>query len=215
MRFIRELNINFLGMKYVGFAISSLVIAFCLFYLFTTGITMGIDFAGGHLIRFKYQELPSDDEIRDRLTTVGLSNAIIQSDPQNKDVMIRVMSSDEENLETEQATDSNQDPVVGIVTNALRTDAERENINKGLLDLNIVGTERVTALLMAEDPLNFREQQGLGMSPDEYAEQKYGEAARQLIKQYRDVRHNPEENKYAGLIADIDKALNSITMAGR
>jgi preprotein translocase subunit SecF len=215
MRIIQELNIKFMAMKFVSLSISGIIIAFCLFYLFTTGITMGIDFAGGHLIHFKFEELPSDDEIRNRLGAVGLSNAIIQSDVNNNDVMIRVMVSDEEALEenSSESPSSFRDGIVDLVTNAMRLESEREQASSGLIDLNIDGTESILSLLMAEDPLKIRQQQGLGISPDELARQKYNAVARSLIKRYRDVQHSPESGKVAGIISNIDDALASIEMA--
>lgn len=214
MKLLRELNINFMGMKYFGIVLSSILIIGSLFFIFTSGINMGIDFSGGHLIHLKFENLPSDDEIRSRLAEVGLGNAIIQSDVQNKDVMIRVLVEDEENIEVdaEKLRYSTVDPIVFIVIDAMRSQDELDKVEQGLLDLNIIGTERLTALLMEKDPLNFREQQGLGVSPDDYAREKYNAVSNQLIKQYREFEHRPEEGKVVGIISSMDEALQSITM---
>jgi len=213
MQILKELNINFLGMKWVAIALSTVAICVSLFFIFTSGITMGIDFSGGHLIQFKFQEMPTTTEIRSRLEKIGLGGAIIQTDQANHEVMIRVQISDLENLEStdEEISETTlRDQVITDVTRAMRTESEIQLQESGKLNLNIVGTETLLNHLLVNDPLNIMDRENLNVLPEVRAREVYGDIGDQLIKVYRDSIFDPENDKYAGIIHDIDSAFASL-----
>jgi preprotein translocase subunit SecF len=72
------INIDFVG-KMKWMVIFSLVLTLlCVISFFVRGFYYGIDFAGGTLVQIKFQKEVSADNIRKALTTVGITDSIIQ-----------------------------------------------------------------------------------------------------------------------------------------
>jgi preprotein translocase subunit SecF len=71
-------NINFLRWRGTAFIISSLLIAASIALLATKGLNMGVDFAGGQMIRSTFQQPPVLDDLRDRIGNLGYGEASVQ-----------------------------------------------------------------------------------------------------------------------------------------
>ena len=70
---------DILGKRKIWYVISGLLILFSLFFLFTQGLNYGIDFMGGTMLRFSFEEEVTNEEVRQVLTEIGLvENAQIQ-----------------------------------------------------------------------------------------------------------------------------------------
>lgn len=80
MEFIRPgINIDFIGKRYVAFALSiALVLGTFLLLVWRGGPNYGVDFTGGILIQVKLDQPSSLPAIREALTTVQLEDSIIQ-----------------------------------------------------------------------------------------------------------------------------------------
>lgn len=85
-----NVNINFVGLRFVTFLISSLVIAATLITLCTKGLNYGIDFQGGYIFEVRLKQEPNIPELRDKLASLGLGETAIQKFGAENDVLIRV-----------------------------------------------------------------------------------------------------------------------------
>jgi len=80
MEFIKPgINIDFVGMRKIGFLFSALMILATIFLLiWRGGPNYGVDFAGGVLVQVKLDQKRTPSEIRDALKSVQLEDSIIQ-----------------------------------------------------------------------------------------------------------------------------------------
>lgn len=206
MKLLHGTKIDFLGKKWLALGLSAILIVVCIVYVALNGLHLGIDFAGGNLIHLKFQEAPRIEEIRQTLATVGYGKATLQADIQRNEVMIRV-----ERATTEEGSNGAraQEQIVGIVLNAL-TNAENHKLAEaGKYDVNLVGVERITEILMEKDPLGYQNEEDLPptMTPQRYARTKYEPLAKALIDEYR-------ESKDSGIFTqkEFDDALAALPL---
>ncbi len=90
LRFIKKPNINFIGVRKITYVISALIIMAGMFGFITRGQkNFGIDFTGGTIQQFRFQEPLMLDEARDSLRDLGLATSPIQQFGQNKEIIIR------------------------------------------------------------------------------------------------------------------------------
>ncbi|MCZ6600174.1 MAG: hypothetical protein O7A07_04975, partial [Acidobacteria bacterium] len=78
MEILRPTHIDFLGKRYIFFALSGIILAISLWAL-GNGINKGIDFAGGTEIQVKFAEAPALDILRGQLNDLGLGDVSLQS----------------------------------------------------------------------------------------------------------------------------------------
>jgi len=87
-------NIDFMGKRKIGLAISSLLIFISIVSISLEGLTFGIDFTGGTLIEVGYSENVELDGIRNALSTSEFDDAVIQYFGSANDVLIRIPPSE-------------------------------------------------------------------------------------------------------------------------
>jgi preprotein translocase subunit SecF len=95
MKILQKTNIDFLRWRWHAIGLSALVIASGILVLATRGIPLGIEFAGGSAIIAEFEQLPTDQQVRDALAAHypgGAENTVVQSydDPARRRKMIRV-----------------------------------------------------------------------------------------------------------------------------
>jgi len=74
-----EINIDFLGRRWIAFMLSSiLILASILSIVLKGGLNFGIDFAGGTLVQVRFTNETTPGEIRKVLNEIGLRDSIIQ-----------------------------------------------------------------------------------------------------------------------------------------
>jgi len=78
MEILRPTHIDFLGKRYILFAVSGIALAVSLWAL-GNGINKGIDFAGGTEIQVKFAEAPELDTLRRQLNDLGMGDVSLQS----------------------------------------------------------------------------------------------------------------------------------------
>lgn len=100
-----NINLDFVGFRFVTFAISAVVILSTLFAISTKGINYGIDFEGGYIIEVRMAETPDIPSLREKLHHLDLGEVSIQQFGDDKDLLIRVEGKDDEKS-AEQKTDS-------------------------------------------------------------------------------------------------------------
>jgi preprotein translocase subunit SecF len=96
---IRNPNINFLGKRYIAFVISGIlsVIGIIAIVQIATGkANLGIDFAGGTSIQFKFERPVALHEVRVALENSGLRDFDLQDLPTVNKILIRVKKTEHE-----------------------------------------------------------------------------------------------------------------------
>lgn len=88
-------TIDFIGLRKLAVFVSLALIVTGIYSLTTTGLNFGIDFSGGTKIELTYQEDVSVTDLRTTLTDAGYSDAVVQSFGSNKDILIRIPLSDD------------------------------------------------------------------------------------------------------------------------
>ncbi len=89
-------NIDFIGKRWIGFALSMLLMAGTIGILVTEGLNLGIDFAGGILMEIRTQQPADLAELRRLLDKPELGEVSLQNFGDARDVLIRVEVSGED-----------------------------------------------------------------------------------------------------------------------
>lgn len=85
-----ETHIDFIGKRYIAFALSLLLVIGSLALVMTKGLNFGIDFTGGTLIEIRLEEQPDLVEMRKSMAGLGIGSVSIQEFGEPTDVMIRL-----------------------------------------------------------------------------------------------------------------------------
>jgi len=93
----KETSINFIGLRFVAFVMSLLMIAAGIYSLSTQGLNYGIDFAGGTKVELIYEQDVPIESVRSELQNGGYGDAVVQYFGSNRDVLIRIPLSEENN----------------------------------------------------------------------------------------------------------------------
>lgn len=83
-------NLNFIGLRFLAYALSALLIIGALGLTATKGLNFGIDFTGGTMIEIRVEEAPDLGILRDNLNALGLGNISIQEFGSAEDLLIRL-----------------------------------------------------------------------------------------------------------------------------
>lgn len=81
---------DFMAKRKIALAFSVLLMLASIFSLVTKGLNFGLDFTGGTLIEVGYQQSADLNKIRNRLTTAGFGDAVVQNFGSSKDVLVRL-----------------------------------------------------------------------------------------------------------------------------
>lgn len=88
-RMLAHINIDFIKYRYVFFTLSLIMVATSLFLFFSKGEkAYGIDFAGGQIQEYKFQQPVNADEIRAALKKGGVDDATIQQFEKQPNVIL-------------------------------------------------------------------------------------------------------------------------------
>lgn len=93
----KETKINFIGLRMIALVFSLALIAAGIYSLATKGLNYGIDFAGGTKVELIYEQDIAIKDIRDELAKGGYSDAVVQYFGSNKDILIRIPLSEQNN----------------------------------------------------------------------------------------------------------------------
>ena len=85
-----NLQIDFMNKRKYAIVLSAILIIGSFAFLFTKGLSFGIDFTGGTLIEVAYPETAGLGGIRDVLEEVGFGDAQVQHFGTSRDVLIRI-----------------------------------------------------------------------------------------------------------------------------
>lgn len=88
--------INFMGVRYIAFAFSLIMVLASLGSLAVKGLNFGLDFTGGTLIELNYENAADLNKIRSQLQEGGYPDAVVQSFGAVNDVLVRMPGDDPE-----------------------------------------------------------------------------------------------------------------------
>lgn len=114
-------NIDFLRWRWFAIVASVLMVSASIFFLVTKGLNLGVDFEGGRSIRVTFQEAPSIEDLRSRISALNIGDPVIQEYGSPKEVSIRIPHSDEGGEEASKAA-------VAAVRESLTTNYPGSNI---------------------------------------------------------------------------------------
>ncbi|HEY3916852.1 MAG TPA: protein translocase subunit SecF [Stellaceae bacterium] len=99
-------NIDFMGLRKLGFALSLIMTVGSLALFFTRGLNYGIDFSGGTIIEARSTNGPADlSSMRSQLDGLGLGDVSLQNFGSPDDVLIRLQRQPGGDKEQEQAVE--------------------------------------------------------------------------------------------------------------
>jgi preprotein translocase subunit SecF len=205
MQIFKKPDFNFMRYKFYAFSLSAIIIIGGLVNITKgKGLSYGIDFAGGSLVRVMLKNEISINEVRKSLSEVGLEKSRIQEvGASKKEYLIRSLlttgKSQEEEIEAHE--------IIGNkVVEALRSKEDKVALEKGLKDLNSIDEKELTVLLEAFFPeeaitiaqkiISFRTSKGL---IHDYAQlQKEAGISKEVI-------NTLEEKTFLGSLAVLSK----------
>ena len=106
MKFLkRNTNIDFMSKGRIALIISALMIVASIVSLATRGLNFGLDFTGGTLVEVNYPTAPQISDVREKLASAGLSDAVVQTFGTATDILIRIPLGSETKNDAEQVAD--------------------------------------------------------------------------------------------------------------
>lgn len=153
--------------KLIALAISGIIITIGLINIFAgKGLTGGIDFTGGALIQIRFDQARETGELRQLLLNNNFDPKIQRVGEDQKEFIIRVMLPEDQEITDDQELEAHL--VIGNkIVDILTGSEEKANLEKGLIDLNNIDIDELTALLsntfpdnpgeIAQKIINFRE----------------------------------------------------------
>jgi len=95
---IKNPNLNFMGSRRIAYVISIIVLAIGLISLLVQGLNYGVDFAGGTLLQFKFNQEVTTEELRGVLEELNLGKSTLQRlSPQEVIIRSSKLSQEEQN----------------------------------------------------------------------------------------------------------------------
>ncbi|MEE2784323.1 MAG: protein translocase subunit SecF [Pseudomonadota bacterium] len=87
---MKQLNIDFMGKRYVASILSAVLLVISVVSLFFNGLNWGLDFTGGTLVEVSYESRVEAEEIRQFLEAEGFENGTVQYFGTDSDILIRM-----------------------------------------------------------------------------------------------------------------------------
>ncbi|MGM0368802.1 MAG: protein translocase subunit SecF [Bacillota bacterium] len=82
---------NIIGKRKLWFALSGILIAIGIIAMFTQGLNLGIDFTGGTLMQFSFEESVSNSEIREILSEFEIDQESVVQQTENNGVQFKTV----------------------------------------------------------------------------------------------------------------------------
>lgn len=152
MQIFKKPNFNFMKYKYIALGFSAIIIIIGLLNIsFGKGLTSGIDFAGGTLVRIKLSEPMPVSNIRQALAIADLGTSKIQAVGKTQtEYMIRTMQATEDE-QLQQDIEAHE--IMGQkVVDVLRGEDEKAAIDSGKIDLNSVDEGGLSRMIATDFP---------------------------------------------------------------
>ncbi|MBF0124119.1 MAG: protein translocase subunit SecF [Magnetococcales bacterium] len=92
---VKRTHIDFVGFRYVAFALSIATLLISLVSFVLQGFNFGIDFAGGLAVQLRFQQPPDLVQVRGQLANLHLGDLVIQEMGGGNEILIRVKQKEE------------------------------------------------------------------------------------------------------------------------
>ncbi|MFQ6082824.1 MAG: protein translocase subunit SecF [Candidatus Aminicenantia bacterium] len=181
MQIFKAPKINFMKFKYFALLLSGIIILSGIMSIVSKkGLNLGVDFAGGTLIRIKFVQPMPIEEIRQALKKAGLGESKIQKvGKEGIEYLIRTVSPEEKVEEKIEAHE-----IMGRkVIEALRSEEKKFFQEKGLKDLNSIGSKELALLLENIVPVQQAEE-----IADKIIKYKVNPKHKGVIEKYSDLK---------------------------
>ncbi len=184
--------------KYIALIVSGIIIAIGVVNVFVhKGLNYGVDFAGGTLIQIRFKTVYPIGGLRQDLTDAGFSPKIQEVEKGEREFIIRTMLPEGE---TEEELEAHE--IMGTrVIDALKTQEDISNQEKGLRDLNNIDTGQLQSLLEPSFPEKAEQAASQIMDFLQSADQK-------------GIIENYEQLQEAGIESDIVEYLKENSYLG-
>src|SRR5258706_10806092 len=132
MRFLHNVNIDFLSRRKIFYfvSLSVIVIGFAIFLI--RGIPLGIDFKGGTEILVRFQKDIPVQTIRETMDKVGIIGTEIKTMGSERDILIKTSEQGEGTIVTDRMREALKTSIQGNDFEVLRTDKVGPKIGKEL-----------------------------------------------------------------------------------
>ncbi len=124
VQILKELNIDFMGKRFIAAVASSVVLLLCLASILFRGFDFGLDFTGGTVIELGYESPVEIADVSGPLTENGFPNAIVQYFGSRTDILIRLPPVQEGETGSAQQSDK----VVSVLSQASGGDIELRRV---------------------------------------------------------------------------------------
>lgn len=119
-----NLNLNFVGYRFITFLISLIIIGGTLTTIAIKGINYGIDFEGGYIIEVRVKEKPNIPALREQIRQLSLGEASIQNFGGENDLLIRV----ERKTQEDTNEDISQEKIISAIKAVVGEDNDYRRI---------------------------------------------------------------------------------------
>ena len=124
VQILKELNIDFMGKRYIAAVASSVVLLLCLASILFRGFDFGLDFTGGTVIELGYENPVEIADVTGPLAKNGFPEAIVQYFGSRTDILIRLPPVQEGETGSAQQSDK----VVSVLSQASGGDIELRRV---------------------------------------------------------------------------------------
>jgi preprotein translocase subunit SecF len=90
MKSLRELNIDFMGIRRRAVAVSVALVLGSLISLLVQGLNLGLDFTGGTLVELSFPTPADPQQVRNELEAAGFEKGVVQNFGTERDLLIRM-----------------------------------------------------------------------------------------------------------------------------
>jgi preprotein translocase subunit SecF len=132
MRFLHNVNIDFLSKRKIFYIVSAVVIVIGFSIFLIRGINLGIDFKGGTEVLVRFQNDVPIQSVREAMDKSGLIGSEIKTMGSEKDILIRSAEQGEGNIISDKIKEAIKNNVPGNNFEVLRIDKVGPKIGKEL-----------------------------------------------------------------------------------
>lgn len=146
-------NIDFVGRRYVAFAVDGLLVVATILSLWFQGLNLGIDFTGGVVVEARSAQTIDVGALREKLGRLDFGEVAIQNFGSDKDVLIRVQPSSKVTGQEQEVADKIK-AALGSGYTFNRIEAVGPKVSNELFQSGVIAT--VLAVLMIAAFVAFR-----------------------------------------------------------
>ena len=158
--FKKEPDFNFMGKRFLAFALSGLIVVAGAIIFKTKGFNFGVDFTGGTLIEVSFKDYTHEKILRKALKGVGLGESEIQrvGKKENKFFIKAVKTiedikkSEDTNYKSEETVRiqdlGEHEKVAEIIKLAFTSQKDRDTLKEGKLDINNTSENKIKNILI-------------------------------------------------------------------